>query len=82
MENNNETRWYIRFKPKNHNSGIYWIRANAGGGGKSSSEENNELEYPVWIYASAITAGIIVFYWFSYLRLLGVYKCLKKILEI
>ena len=48
------------FVPKNHNSGVYWIRANAGGGGKSSAEENKE-EYPVWIYVSAITSGIIFF---------------------
>ena len=45
------------FVPKNHNSGVYWVRANAGG----SSKSNNKLGVsPMWDIAG-IVAGVVCF---------------------
>jgi hypothetical protein len=30
------------YRPHNHNSGVYWIRANAGGGGKRKQQPNKD----------------------------------------
>ena len=45
------------FKPKNHNSGIYWVRANSGGNG----EDNSERESTPLTDALAIIAALTVF---------------------
>ena len=45
------------FKPKSHNSGVYWIRANSGG---SSSNRSEAKEFSMWDFLG-ILSGIIFF---------------------
>ena len=45
------------FKPKSHSSGVYWVRANAGG---SSSNPSSSKEFSMWDFLG-ILSGIIFF---------------------
>ena len=45
------------FKPKSHNSGVYWIRTNSGGYSSNSFESK---EFSMWDFFG-ILSGIIFF---------------------
>jgi len=45
------------FKPKNHNSGVYWIRANAG-----TSNQNTEKDNSLSILGDVVTCIIITLF--------------------
>ena len=45
------------YKPKNHNSGVYWVRANANTGGKKA-EQQDDIKYK-W-YHWVIATGVLL----------------------
>ena len=49
-------------RPKNHNSGTYWIRANANTGGRKRKQEDAYNDLDAWqtLNFSVITAAISI----------------------
>ena len=54
------------FKPKNHNSGVYWVRANAGNNSSKSSTNGEQISgmWDVFGFMAGFIAFIllVVFY--------------------
>ena len=53
------------YKPKNHNSGVYWVRANAKTGNKSEAEIVDNREQPRWYHYGIV--GVILCWVLLYL---------------
>ena len=49
------------YKPKNHNSGVYWVRANANTGGKRKTQEEDVIKYRWYHYV--IGLGFVLWVW-------------------
>ena len=49
------------YKPKNHNSVVYWVRANANTGGKRKTQEEDVIKYRWYHYV--IGLGLVLWVW-------------------
>ena len=51
------------FVPKNHDSGVYWVRANSRSGKQRMEEsefETEEVQYSPLFIAGCVVAGIVI----------------------
>lgn len=49
--------------PKNHNSGVYWVRANSNSGKQRMEEsefENEEVQHSPLFIISCVVVGIVI----------------------
>ncbi len=45
------------FVPKNHDSGVYWVRANAGSGGENKEKEGTSAVFWLFVWCLIVLVG-------------------------